>query len=462
MKIAVLGAGFTGLTCAFRLAKKGDKVTVFEKGKIPGGLASGFKLKNWEWSLEQHYHHLFTSDKFTINLLKEIGMEDLLIYARPETSIYYNSPRESRLLRSLSIDDSLAMTGNNIYPFDSPFDLLTFPHLSFLDRLRTGIVIAYLKFSPFWQSLEKVTASIWLKKYMGGNSYRILWEPLLVGKFGKEAKNISMAWFWARIHKRSPSLGYIKGGFQNFAARLAEEIKNRDGKILLETTVLNCHCDPDGIATLTSIARNDNKITVSYLYNAKEHQDQFDKVICTLPTKVYLYLAKDLPNDYIKKLNSICHLDALNYILILNKPFFSNKTYWLNINQKEFPFLALVEHTNFMDRKYYGGNYIVYIGNYLRADHPYFEKTKEELLEIFTPYLEKFNKDFRKNIVDLRLFHGTNAQTIVPVSYSLLKPDFITPWKNLYLANLDMVYPWDRGVNYAIELGEKAAKLVQS
>ena len=32
-----------------------------------------------------------------------------------------------------------------------------------------------------------------------------------------------------------------------------------------------------------------------------------------------------------------------------------------------------------------------------------------------------------------------------------------TPLPHVYLANIEQVYPWDRGTNYAVELGEKVA-----
>lgn len=40
-----------------------------------------------------------------------------------------------------------------------------------------------------------------------------------------------MAWFWARIKKRSTKLGYLKGGFQVLINTLEKEIKKNGGKI---------------------------------------------------------------------------------------------------------------------------------------------------------------------------------------------------------------------------------------
>ena len=37
MRIAIIGAGMAGLTCATRLTENGHEVTVIDKGRGPGG-----------------------------------------------------------------------------------------------------------------------------------------------------------------------------------------------------------------------------------------------------------------------------------------------------------------------------------------------------------------------------------------------------------------------------------------
>ena len=83
---------------------------------------------------------------------------------------------------------------------------------------------------------------------------------------------------------------------------------------------------------------------------------------------------------------------------------------------------------------------------------------KEELLKLFDPYLRKINPVYRNNLIDYELFKAPFAQPIIPTNYSKIIPPMDTPLPNIYLANIEQVYPWDRGTNYAVELGQKVVK----
>ena len=173
MKIAIVGAGFTGLSAAYYLSKKGHEITVFEKDEKPGGLAVGYKEKGWDWSLESHYHHWFTNDKSVLTLARKINHKVLI--SRPKTSSY--------------VEES-------IYQLDSPSSLMKFPKLSIIDRFRVGASLAFLRYNPFWKPFEEYYAEPYLKKTMGKKAYEKLWKPLLVNKLGKYSKSVSLAWFW--------------------------------------------------------------------------------------------------------------------------------------------------------------------------------------------------------------------------------------------------------------------------
>lgn len=451
MKIAIIGAGFAGLAAGYYLTKKGHEVEIFERDANPGGLAIGYKEKEWNWTLEQHYHHWFSNDKSALGLAKEIN--HTVYTARPKTSSF--------------VDDG-------IYRLDSPLSLLKFPKLNFINRLRMGASIAFLRYNPFWHPLEKFQAEPYLKKSMGKTGYEKVWEPLMVNKLGKYADDVSLAWFWARVYKRTPRLCYPEGGFLSFAQHLQKIIERNGGKFHYNTEVkkLTSGICPkiyysEGVArgggppsSTRSAANAKRGLSDGGGSGQDPELSNFDTIIVTLPTMLFFKIAPQLPTLYIHKYSKLINIGAVNLILRLKKPFLPNGTYWLNMCDKKSPILAIVEHTNFMHKKNYNNEHIVYIGNYMETSDPRFKMSKEELLKLYDPWLTKINPNYKLLTTNYQLFRAPFAQPVIPVNYSKIKPPFKTPLKNVYLANIEQVYPWDRGTNYAIELGSKIASLI--
>jgi len=429
MKIAVIGGGIAGLAAAYDLATAGHQVTIFESAPFTGGLAAGFKSERWDWHLEHFYHHWFESDYDIINLIQEIGQENKLFFPRPTTSLYVDG---------------------NIYPFDSPLRMLLFPKLPPIPKIRFGLAGLYLRLTKNWRALEKETAHTWLQKMVGEKAYKIVWEPLLIGKFGDYYKDVNMAWLWARIHKRSTRLGYFEGGFQAFIDALTHTIQNQGTKICLNTK----------ITEITPTAAG--KFTINAEPDATYPQaEPFDRVLATVSPQLLGRLVPTLPNHYLASLKQLKSMGAVVIILSL-KHSLTKEHYWINLPKGQgIPFLALVEHTNFIDSKHYGHDHIIYCGDYLKADHEYFSLSKQALLDRFLPALTRFNPNFDKSwVIESWLFKTKYAQPVPPVNHSQNIPAIETPIPGLYWASMSQVYPWDRGTNYAVEIGRKAAQII--
>ncbi len=420
MKIAILGGGFTGLTAAYYLARKGYNVVLFEKETVLGGLAAGFKSQDWDWYLERAYHHLFHSDNDILNFAKETGFNDIF-FQEPETSSLYRELNNYRII-----------------PVDTPQDFLMFPLLSWPEKIRSSAILAFLKFSPYFSFYEKQTAEEFLRKTMGDNVWNILWKELFRKKFGKYAENIVAAFIWARINKRTKKLGYVKGGFQNFINYIADK-NEAYGTDIRKGTAVN------GIT----------KTAAGFMIN----QEHFDGVISTLPTPALTKIANNaFPSTYIKRLQKLHYLHAINLILETDTAI-TPKTYWLSVCVKELPFMVIVQQTNFIDKQYYGGKHIAYIARYVEMDDRLIKMSKEEVLDYWLPHLRILNSKFK--ILNSYLFKGPFAQPIFDKEFVKNKPDFETPIKNFFIANLDMTYPYDRGTNYAVKLGKEVAKFIR-
>ena len=190
--------------------------------------------------------------------------------------------------------------------------------------------------------------------------------------------------------------------------------------------------------------------------------ENYDAVIVTLPSFLFLKTAPQLPESYKEKFAKLKGLGATDLVLKLREPFFSDGTYWLNVCDSKNPIMAIVEHTNFMDKKNYNNEHLVYLGNYLPSNSKRFSMEKDEILKLFDPFLKKINPNYRKYLINYEFFKAPFAQPIIPTNYSKMIPPMETPLKNVFLANIEQVYPWDRGTNYAVELGQKVAKIVNS
>lgn len=417
VETTILGAGALGLTLALRLALQGEKVIVVERGAQPGGLAAGFRIG--DVTLEKFYHHLFQSDHDIITLLNDVGLGQDLIWDAPDTSM---------------------LIGGRPHELNSVATVLKFAPLPIWDRLRLGAGIGFLKLWPKYQTLENQNASTWLRRWMGANVYDTVWRPQLEGKFGAYAADVSLAWMWARLHYRTTKLGYLRGGFQRLYDRLAEVIISLGGELIFDTTVTSIREAKGGKVRVTT--SGGELIT--------------QRVVSTLPTRVTMELLPTLPTfqrryEWGHALGAHCLILALDRQLM-------EKVYWLSVCDPGYPFLAVVEHTNFIPPAEYGGRHLVYLGNYLPMDHPLFQQNKEGALEAFLPALRRINPAFNRAwITESWMFSAPYAQPVVTPDFHNHIPPHTTPLPNVYMANMFQVYPQDRGQNYAVAMANRLA-----
>ncbi|MCJ7585797.1 MAG: NAD(P)/FAD-dependent oxidoreductase [Anaerolineales bacterium] len=427
MKIAIIGAGFGGMAAAYDLAKAGHKVTIYEAAETVGGLASGFKEPHWDWWVEKYYHHWFASDRHMLGLIRELGWEDKVLFPRPYTVMYHEG---------------------KFYPFDSILKAILFPGLGWgMDKIRFGLVGLYLRLTNNWRPLEQSTVDAWMRKWAGDKVYELMWEPLVVGKFGERYyKQVTMAWMWARLKARTTRLGTFEGGFQNFANVFADRLQEMGVEIRLQTPV-----------TLIEQETGTDRVSVR-----SEVTEAYDKVLVTLSPEAMSRLVPSLPEKYLSGLRSMKSMGAVVMVLALKHQLSEEGYYWYNLPKSAgYPFLALVEHTNYVGAEHFGGDHIVYMGDYLEPEHEFFRLSQEELLERFLPALKKFNPRFEWDWVKKSwLFRTAYAQPVPLVNHSQNIPDIKTPVEGVYFASMSQVYPWDRGTNFAVEIGRRAARMM--
>ena len=429
--VLIVGAGFTGLACAHALVKAGHHVVVCEADDDIGGLAGSFPVDGV--TLEKFYHHWFLSDSYVLDLVKELGLEDAIVRRPTRTGMYY---------------------AEHFYRLSSPLDLMRFSPLSFADRLRLGFGTIAARLVRDWHTIEHLTAREWLLRLFGAEVFRVVWEPLLVGKFGPYADRVGAVWFWKKLVLRGGTrsksgaemLAYLRGGFALLAERLAEDIRARGGEIRTGCRVRSIVGGPDGVA---AVETDQGRLKAA-------------AVVATPAPAIVADLADGLlPADRIAGLRAIEYLGNVCLVLRLDRSL--SDTYWLNVNDAEFPFVGIIEHTNFEPADAYGGEHIVYMSRYCPASDPLYAESDAGVLDFALPHIRRMFPQFDTGwIKGCSVWRAAYAQPIAVPGYSRLVPPLDSGIPGLFLANMAQIYPEDRGTNYAVREGLRAAEAVRA
>jgi protoporphyrinogen oxidase len=320
MKICVIGAGLSGLTAAYKLSKDAD-VDVFERDSVLGGCLSSYRL-NGSW-IERYYHHCFAGDRNLLRLLDDLGLGKDLEWRSGSTGY---------------------LVEGTIYPLTTPVEILRYPYLSLVDKMRLGLLT--LRANRYdVERLDDETAVHFIERTLGERIYRQFFEPLLRSKFGDRKDEVSAAWLISRIAIRSDRgaqgerLGYLKGGFHRLIDGLEKELLARGAELMTETPV-------------TRLEQQDN----GWLVNGT----LYDAVISTIPP--HLLGAIGGPS-----LPEIPYQGAACMTIGLDREVTAG-IYWLNLRD-EAPYGAVVGHTNFVPRDRYS-EHLVYLASYFMGNPP--------------------------------------------------------------------------------------------
>jgi protoporphyrinogen oxidase len=451
VRVAVIGAGVAGLVAAHRLGEAGHACDVYERWPGLGGQAATLDVGQGHL-LERYYHHLFTSDVHITRLYEELGMPDELEW-RPSSVAFFADGRS--------------------WPFVTPQDLLRFKPLSPFSRVRMGAAVVGLqRFGRDRAPYERMTAREWIVKRMGRPAWEKVWGPLLRGKFGERADEIAMVWLWSKFtlrrsirgeDVREEKLGYPRNSWELLFGALQRSIEAGGGRVLIDRPAARvARSDAGGFEVAAGAAGSFRRGHDPRAFEPDGEPERYDAVLATVPNDVFEgllapELAADVGEDYLGRTRSIEYFAALCLLLELDRPF--GRFYWTNIADPELPFVGLIEHTNFVEPERYGGRRFLYIANYLEHGHELLDLDADGLLARYEAGLRKVNPEFsREHVKAMWLHREPAAQPIVTVGYHERIPPLRTPVPGLLLANTTQVYPEDRGTNYAVRLGDDAAR----
>src|SRR5471032_133708 len=423
----IVGAGFTGLTSALQLARAGHKVLVLEADNAAGGLAGTFEFRDGV-TIEKFYHHWFDNDVYVPELVRELGMEGDITIMPSKTGMYFNG-RHWRL--------------------SSPLDLLRFKPLPLIDRIRLGLMVLKVRKVKDWKSIEHLTIREWLEPLCGKNAYRIVWQPLIENKFSVVADVVNAVWMWKKLVLRGSTrdakggeqLAYFKGGFGRLAQAMADEIARLGGEIRYNSPVLGVRAEGRRVAALQTpageVSGREYLMTPAFPIIADIFQQSADAA-------------------WLASLRRVGYLANVCLVLELDRSL--SDTYWINVNDPGFPFVGVIEHTNFDSPANYDGKHIVFLSRYLPKSDPLWQYGDEEYLAFALGHLQRMFPELKREwIHEFKVWRAEFAQPVTERGYSTYVPGRATPFDNATSSTMAQIYPEDRGTNYAIREGKDVA-----
>jgi len=425
--VVIVGGGFTGLTAAYVLSKQGKKVRVIESDRTAGGLAGTFEFADGV-KLEKFYHHWFNNDVFVPELVKELGMEGDVITLPSRTGMYFNG---------------------RMWKLSTPLDLLRFTALSLVDRIRLGLLVFQVRQVKDWRTIEHLSIREWLESLCGKKVYRVVWEPLISSKFSIYSEAVNAVWMWKKLVLRGSTrnekggevLAYFKGGFGRLAEAMVSAIEKAGGEISFSEKVTGVSADGKRLLALQTDKGN-------------IEGDQF------LFTPAFPIIAgifqQTASSSWLEQLRRVRYLGNMCLVLRLNHSL--SDTYWLNVNDPGFPFVGVIEHTNFDTPDHYKGSHIAFLSRYLAVEDPVWSYTDEQYVDFALEHLKRMFPDMQRSwVIEHKVWRAEYAQPVTEKNYSSYVPGTETPFENASISSMAQIYPEDRGTNYAIREGRAVA-----
>jgi protoporphyrinogen oxidase len=482
--VAIIGSGFLGMTIALRLAESGVSVTLFESSDRIGGLASSWRIGDFEW--DKHYHVTLASDASTRQIVDELGLADEFRWVETKTGFY---------------------TDGKLYSMSDTMEFLKFPPLGIIDKLRLGATIFYASRQKNWQALEKIPVEKWLTSLSGKRTFEKIWKPLLLAKLGEAYKRTSAAFIWATIQRmyaarrsglKKEMFGYVCGGYARVLERFSEVLMEKGVEIRLNSTVDHIESLAGNrirVVARSSRRRDDAKTVI--LQNALRKLDEtkyaplrtavsvapgfsglflseprsrnvsanyvgrsssgqvFDQVILTCPSKIASAILPQLTTLEHSRLRDVEYQGIICASVLMKCAL--SQFYVTNITDPV-PFTGIIEMTALVGSRAFGNNSLIYLPKYVASDDELFEKTDDEIKGVFLEALEQMYPNFRiKDVLAFKVSRVRNVFPIPAIGYSEKAPESTTSIENVFIVNSSQIVNGTLNVNETIQLAERFA-----
>ena len=421
--VAVIGGGPMGLAIAYQLALEGCRPVLLEADDRLGGMAASFDFAGVP--IERYYHFHCLSDQAFFELLEELNLSQLVRWKQTAMGFFLDG---------------------RLYPWGSAGSVLKLRRLPLLSRLRYLLHAARCLSLRDWRHLDGISATEWLRTWLGPKGYEVLWAKLFAYKFYQYTDSLSAAWIWSRIRRIGQSrrwlketLGYLEGGSDRWIEAIEQRIRELGGEIRLSSPV-------------TSLARHDHGARIT----TASGSEVFDAVISTVPLPLVAPMLRQGQQDpsLIAAYEAPQSVACACVVLQTSKPITGN--FWTNVNDSRFAIPGIIEMSNLRPIK----PHITYVPFYIPAEHPNYGRPNGAFIADSIACLKAINPELQA--ADILASHCSRYRYAQPVCgthfLDTLPP--LNPIANIWIADTTVYYPEDRGISESVGFGRDLARKV--
>jgi protoporphyrinogen oxidase len=427
MRWAIVGGGMLGMTLALRLTQQGKQVTLLEAAPHLGGLASAWRLGDVIW--DRHYHVTLASDANLRAVLGELDLDDEIQWVTTRSGYYVDG---------------------QLYSISDALELLRFPALGLLGKLRFGATIFYASRIRNWQRLEQIPVADWLRRWAGRQAVERMWLPLLRSKLGETYRDTSAAFIWATIQRlyaarrsglKTEMFGYVPGGY----ARILE----RFGALLKQSGV-----DVRTGVGVASLSGADGAVEVQLREGGLE---SYDHVVVTTAAPLAGRICSGLTEAEAARLNGIRYLGIVCASALLEQPL--SGYYVTNLLDEGLPFTGVIEMSALVERSQFGGKALVYLPRYVESNDPFFDVPDDEVRRLFLEGLRRVYPSVAEaDVAAFRISRVRNVMPLPTLGYSQRVPEMDSSVPGLHLIGSAQIANGTLNVNETVGLAERAAR----
>ena len=335
------------------------------------------------------------------------------------------------------------------YAFNGAFDLLKFDPLSFVERIRFGVISLLLRQLGKGKELDNVRIEDWLAGLYGQSIWKKILRPLFQSKFGPAAGDMPALYIWERLgrEKNTVSRGYLKGGLKALI----------DG---IEAKLVKLGVEIRKNAEVRSIDEIDGRIDISL---RDETQISADWCISTLPLTLLERVLRgtSLGNRLQHPGRSLSRRGQRD--VLLKRPL--DNYYWTPVVDSGTEFDGIVEMTELIDTEHYGGHHVVYVMKYCDRESDLFQEPEEQIAARWEEQLLSLYPDLELesgDVADVRVFKAPFVEPAYPLGYGQLKPALDNGKNRLLLATSAQVYPRITAWNSSVWLAKQVVGLLEA